>query len=795
LKNPPFRKWLRWPWLVFYALTALAFAAWYVPRISADRYRARIHAALENALGRRVEILGTVKFQLLPVPGFTLTEVNIGEDPAIGPEPIAYIHTLSARPKISALLGGPLEFASVDLEDASLNLTRAEQISPATADSGVRWNFSSLMRPRLLTAFPSVHLVSCRINFKFGDTKSIFYLRNTDVDLWPPSRADRPWTLRIHAEPARTDRRDRGFGSFSARGEWHPRDSSVTLDVRLERSELGDMVTLFEGRESGLLGHIWGDAHLAGPVGRVGLAGRLSIDDIHGWNQTPPGGSAWQLAVGGAFNVPGQAIDLRVTTTGRQSPIDLRYRVTGYLGKPRWAVTTIFSQLPLSPLVEIARNLGWGIPPDMNFDGTARGVVGYSIPDGVTPRLDGALRIANSTLAVGGTPPLRIALADLRFDGSAITLSPTTVTNDGSESALLDGEADVAKGTLRASLTTDGMSIASLRRQISVAAAPLLSQTTAGTWSGSLRYSNADPAGRGPWTGDVHLTDAEVAFGAFADPLHLSSADAVIDGAAISMKRLIVSAGGIEAQGEYRYEPDSVRPHKFRLTAVKASGDALEKLLMPALHRGNFFNYAFNFGRVPELPAWMRAMHADGALQIGTLNLGPASVAKLKARLIWDGDEVRLSGVQGQTGDAVFSVAAVVNLAQRQPRYQIAGKVNGLPWRSGAMDAEGTLSTSGTGLDLLTNMSAKGSFRARQIDLAPLDTYDKIDGCFEWSWDQRSPKLKLTQLVMTAGSDIYLGSAETLDNGQLVLRVSDGTKQILASGALLRGDPLKPVTQ
>jgi len=49
--------------------------------------------------------------------------------------------------------------------------------------------------------------------------------------------------------------------------------------------------------------------------------------------------------------------------------------------------------------------------------------------------------------------------------------------------------------------------------------------------------------------------------------------------------------------------------------------------------------------------------------------------------------------------------------------------------------------------------------------------------------------------VMTSDGDTYLGSAETLDNGQLMLRVSDGTKQILASGALLRGDPLKPVTQ
>jgi hypothetical protein len=780
-------KWFRWPWIVLYAFMALAIAAWYVPQISADRYRDRIHAALENALGRKVQI-GQVKFQLLPLPGFTISDVQVGEDPAIGPEPIAYVTTLRARPKLSALLGGPLEFASVDLEEAYLNLTRADR-----PDTGVRWNFSSLMRPRLLNAFPSVHLISGRVNFKFGDTKSIFYLLHTDVDLWPPSRADGPWTLRVHAEPARTDRPARGFGIFSARGEWRSRDSSVILNVKLERSELSDIVTLFQGRESGLLGHIWGDAHLAGPVSRVGLAGRLMVDDIHGWNQTPPGGSAWPLALSGAFNVPGQTTDLRLTTTGKQSPIDLRYRVSGYLAKPRWAVTAIFSQLPLSPLMGIARNLGWGIPRDMNFDGVAQGVVGYSVPEGA-PRLDGALQIANSTLSVGATPPLKIALADLRFAGSTITLSPASVTNDKNESAILDGEADVSNGALQASLTTDGMSIASLRRQISVAAAPLLSQATAGTWNGSLRYSNTAFGGHGPWTGEVHLQDAEVAFEAFARPLHLTSADAAIDGASISMKRVVVSADGIEAQGDYRYEPGAARPHKFHLIAGKASADALEKLLIPTLHRGNFFNYAFNFGRVPE-PDWMRAMHADGAVQINALDLGGAAVSKFRARLIWDGDEVRLSGVRAENGDATFNGAVLINLAQRQPRYQIAGKLKDLAWRSGAMDADGTLSTSGMGLDLLKNMSAKGSFRARDIDLAPLDTYDKIDGCFEWSWDARTPQLKLTQLVMTAGGDTFLGTADTLDNGQLMLRVSDGTRQILASGALLRGDSLKPVPQ
>src|SRR4051812_12671660 len=93
----PKRRWFTWPKLVFYALILLLAAAWYVPKLSAESYREPIHMGLENALGRKVQI-GEVKFRLLPIPGFTISDVIIGEDPAIGPEPIAYVKTLKGRP-------------------------------------------------------------------------------------------------------------------------------------------------------------------------------------------------------------------------------------------------------------------------------------------------------------------------------------------------------------------------------------------------------------------------------------------------------------------------------------------------------------------------------------------------------------------------------------------------------------------------------------------------------------------------------------------------------------------------
>jgi hypothetical protein len=774
------------------AAVVLGLAAWYVPQISAARFREPIRKALESALGRKVNV-GAVEFRVVPLPGFTVHEVVIGEDPAIGPEPVAYVTTLRARPRLSVLFGGALEFASVDLEDTSLNLTRVDR-----GENEVRWNFSSLMRPNPRTAFPSIHMIGGRINFKFGDTKSIFYLLNTDVDLWPPSQADGPWTVRVRALPARTDRPARGFGSFTARGQWMQREKILTLDVKLEKSELGDLLTLVQGGESGLHGHMWGDAHLSGPLSRVGLTGRLTVDDIHGWNQPPPPGvMTWPLAIGGSFDVPGQIFEVRATATGRQSPFDLRYRVTDYLGRPRWATTVLFSGMPVSPAFGIARSLGVNIPADLSFNGSAQGAVGYSMSEGGSgsgASMNGQVQITGSTLQVDGDPPLRIADAQLRFAGSAITLGPAAITNASDETAMLQGSYDAVSKRLRVSLSTEGMSIVSLRRQISVAGAPLLGQATSGTWSGNLQYTRESEARAGEWTGEFHLEDADIPFEAFNQPLHVLSADAAIDESGIGLKRLNLSIAGIAVQGEYRYEPSALRPHRFRISAARANGEALEKLLLPTLHRGTFLNYAFNFGRVPE-PDWLRAMRADGTVQAGALDLGSQHFTKIRTHVLWDGDEIHLTALQGQLDRAVFTGEGMVELAQRQPQYSVNGKISGLPWRSGTLEADGSLKASGTGAQLLSNMTAEGGFRARSIDLAPLETWDTIVGRFDWAWNSRNPRLRLTELVMATAGDTYTGTAETQDNGQLVLRISDGARNIQAAGALLRGDDLKLIGQ
>lgn len=754
----------RW---IFGAIAAFLLLALVVPFINADHYREATRHALETALGRKVEI-DSVRFRLLPQPGLTIGNVIIGEDPAIGAEPVAYVTTMRAIPRILPLLEGRLELSSVDLEDASLTLTRVDR-----PDSSVSWNFAALMRLQALSRFPVVHLHGGRINFKFGDTKSIFYLLDTDLDLWPPDSPRDGWTLRIKGEPARTDRPARGFGSFVLRGEWHPETSSAILDVRLEKSELGDMLTLFNGYESGIQGSISGNAHLAGPANHIGLSGTIMVSNLHGWSQSPPGGNEWPMAVGGVLDASGQTIDVVARLNAKQSPIELHYRASGYLRRPQWGVTATLNKFPIAPVIGIARNFGFAIPADFKLDGTADGAVGVSLPQSAT-QMNGSLLLSNSVFSVSGAPPLKIPAAALRFGGTLITLGPTAITNENNETATLGGSWDTADNSVDAQLSSDGMAIASLSRQVSLAGIPLLSQATAGVWRGKLRYSDSE------WSGDVHIEDTVIPFEAFADPLRIVSADAGIDGSMLSVKRLVISAGGIDATGEYRYEPAAARPHRFRLSIAQANADAIEKLMMPALHRGNFFTYAFNFGRGPE-PDWLHNMRADGVLQIGSLILAGNEFTKVKARVLWDATELKLQELQCAMGPAALAGSLALHLDRRQPTYDVEGKLTGLPWHSGHIDTEGSLVTSGTGSALLDHLRAKGTFEGKGIDLTPLDTYESVAGAFEWVSDARNPRLRLTQLTMKNGTDTYQGTGESQDNGQVLVKITDGPRHFQAA--------------
>ena len=83
---------------------------------------------------------------------------------------------------------------------------------------------------------PDIQIRDGRLNFKFGDTKSIFYLMKTDLDITPPGSLGGGWSVSCEAEAARTDQPAVGLGAFAVGGKWYFGPERVDLELSIDRA-------------------------------------------------------------------------------------------------------------------------------------------------------------------------------------------------------------------------------------------------------------------------------------------------------------------------------------------------------------------------------------------------------------------------------------------------------------------------------------------------------------------------------------------------------------------------------
>jgi AsmA family len=730
------------------------------PHFGADQYRPRIRDTLERALGRKVEILGKVRFTLFTSPGVSVERVVIHDHPAIGVEPLAYVNMLTARVSLWSVLRGRLDFSSIELGDASINLVKA--------DWG-RWNFESLMNRNFLTAFPSVHILG-RLNFKFGDTKSVFYVTNADLDVTPPSSESGEWKVRFAGEPARTDRPARGFGSLEAKGRWN--GQRLDMDLRVDENAVGEIIALVRGHHAGIHGLVSSRMHFAGPLDNLRINGNILLQDIHRWDQTPPRGNGWPFDIAGRLDLLKQTLEVEThSTSGETPPVAARFRASDYLSQPHWGVSMNWNRFPIEPLIELARHMGAEIPPKLKAAGTVDGAVGYSGQGS----LQGELGFRNTVVTIPDSAPIRFEAARMLFDRGHLHLTPAVVSvHDDQAQIEADYTFDTQNFTL--SISTGSMDVASLRSQVALAAVPWLEQVQAGRWKGLLQYA---PGG---WTGKIELADAQLPLPGLADPLRIETANAQIAGHQVVLDHMRVSVGKIEATGEYRYEPAAVRPHKLRVALAELDAAELERVLMPSLERrGSLIARALR--RVP-VPDWLQARHVDGTVQIGTLAVGDVRLEKVRARVLWDALKLELAGIQGHMENGSVTGALSVNLRGARPSYKLAAKVKTMDFRGGKIDTEVDLESAGAGAELMTNLRAEGTFNGRAIEMASLPPLKTVSGVYKFTGSRGLPRLQLTDLQLLTGTEVFTGRGATQDDGRLLVQLSNGTHEMRVSGSL-----------
>jgi hypothetical protein len=753
------------------------------PYFRLDSFGEQIRSALQQALGRRVEI-GDVRLNLFTGPGFSVHRVVIHEDPAAGIEPVAYIDSpngsLEATVSLASLWTGQLQFASLRLNEPSINLVKR---------AGGSWNFEPLVSRTVGAAafrglrLPNLSVRGGRINFRIGDTKSVFYLMDPEVDLAAPSSPGGEWKFRLSGEPARTDKPAHGFGLMSGRGRWRPEAATGgQLDAYLEfeKSSISELTALVHGHDIGVHGVATTRARLVGPVSDLAITGQLEIGDIHRWDLLPSHGDKWPFAYRGRLDLLSQRLELDTVPAGESTPaFAVRFRASDYLSQPRWATTVTLNSLPLTPFIQIARHMGMALPENVSLEGNATGVIGYSAVG-----LGGTISAPEAVLRVPDSPAVRIEGARMLLDRDRITVSDAALKTAGGEKAALELEYSKGTGALRTSLSTSGLHIAELRsgpaRLLGAEAVPVLESFDGGIWAGSLGFERTGD-GPGAWSGKFEVRDAGVQVAGIAGPVRIDSARVSLGETGTVVDRIHAQAGTLEFEGDYRYRPKAVRPHQVRLTAGQVEAAELERLLTPSLQRREgLLARALRFGRV-SIPDWLQQRHAEGILEFGSMTVAGWKLDKFHSRFRWDGAGIELPDWEARLADSRLTGKMSLNLRRANPAYRIAAQFRDIPWKDGKWDGKTTLQTSGVGPELLLNLKSEGTFSSRSAQFTSDAEFKTISGSFAFGWVRGLPALELNDLQATLGQDVYQGKGSSRD-GKLSFDLSDGRKQMRMSG-------------
>jgi hypothetical protein len=757
---------------IIFTLLAVLAVGFLAPHLEIDFMRPKIARALEQGLGRRVEV-GSVHFNLFTGPGFTADEVTIHEDSRAGIEPFAYVPTLEARVELLSLFRHRLEFSSLRLGDnASINLVKT--------DAGP-WNFQFLLNsaPASAGAMPEIKMRGGRVNFKFGDTKSVFYFSDADLDVAPSM--DGSVGLRFVGAPSRSDRSSPDFGHFFVRGQWSPQ--KVDLKVELEKSAFEEVARLIDRRGFGLHGAIALDARLSGVPSHLDVTGNIQVNDVHRWDLLPQSGGGLSIPYKGMLDLRGDRLELESVSRVENPQIAGAFRAWDFLSSPHWDARAELKQLPVATALEIARHMGAGLVDKLAAEGSLSGEVRYSEPDG----LAGKISLQDASVTLPDSRPLRAASADVMIDHQVISLEPSTVNIGENESADVEGSFSLeGAAKLDLKITTRALSVADMG-SFGVAAIPLLDQTPQGTWRGWARYEWArDEAGQ--WSGEYELQNARIPIDGLVEPVRVQSAAVSLNGKHLSVNRIRAKVGAIAFSGDYRWEPGTVRPYKFHVTIPSADAAELQRVLLPALVRDRgFFARTLRLGDAPA-PEWLKTRRADGTISIGSLTFGDTQVKLDIARLLWDAMQVRLVGLEAHidehTDQSSLEGDLTIDLSSRAPHYRFEGKLNDVAYKEGKLDFDGSLDADGVGADILASAHAEGRVHGRSIAFSPDADFRTAAACFEVSEQTGGERWKLSSVEVTQGADTYTGSGSTLGDGRLVLDLLSRGRQVRYSTLL-----------
>jgi hypothetical protein len=373
---------LRWLRIALAAIAVLVLVLVVPPLIGVSRYKSQITQLISQSLGRPVR-LSSVQVQLLPWPGFEISDLSVAEDPAYGAEPVLHANKVTASIRLLALFRGRVEIGKISVDEASLNLVRA---APG------RWNLDSIFRtaaaqtgPALAASrvapLPYLEATNSRINFKNGVEKLPFSLVNADVSFWQENPGE--WRIRLRGQPARTDvslyLEETGVVRIEASMRRAPtlRQMPLHLDLDWRNAQFGQLARLITGSDLGWRGDLTGELHLDGTADSAQIATRLRATGVHRAEFTPASPLDFDANCAFVYHYSRRSL----VNLACDSPLGNGHlHITGE--KPDQSAPPHFSveldRIPVAAGLGALRILRSGLAPDLDAKGTMSGKIVYA---------------------------------------------------------------------------------------------------------------------------------------------------------------------------------------------------------------------------------------------------------------------------------------------------------------------------------------------------------------------------------------------------------------------------------
>ncbi len=763
-------------------VAALVLIGCIAPFVNAIRFSGKIQDALQSSLGRKVTF-AEAHFSLFSGVGFSLEKVAIAEDPGFGIEPFAYVPVLQARLRLDKLFVGQIRFASLRLVEPSLNMVKR---------SDGTWNVVRLLerlsapRHAPLNLFPFFQVAGGRVDFKIGRRKTTLYISESDLSIYP-QRSGKV-SIRFSGSPARTDRAGNGFGHFRGTVNWAPSSSSAPPELNaqllLDPSNLSELTTLFEGHDLGVHGTISSAVRIQGPASALQIDGNLHLTDVHRWDLLPASGEDWTVHYGGTLDLLARRYDLRTLPSygDQPMPVTLHVRASDTSSPSSSSLVAELKDAPLGDLLPLAARMGVSLPNGAALHGALTGAVGYSSDAGWS----GSLAIQGAQAVLPGAPTLRTAVANVTIARESAHFDPAIIQTDGGGTILLSGDYYYADGHSRAYLDSTNVSVSELKPILGnwFGDLPSLAAIREGDITGNFSYSerpnvlrrSITGTGKPFWSGRFEMSKATISIPALALPLANSHGRVSFNDTAFEVDRLVANLGDLPVRASYRYDLAAEHPEHLRIDLARADLLQLQAALVPTIQAGGLWG-RLAFLKRPR-PAWIESRDLAGDMIVREIFAAGRPMGSLDSHFFWDGTQVVFDNLTLALPKGHVSAQGSVDLAYYRPRWQVVAKAFDYPWAGGSLAASGNISGVGLGKDVVSDVSATGSFEGKGLQLASSSGFESLSGLFRLSFDDGWPDLRLTDLQALSNGDQWSGAGAAQSDGKVILDLSRAGKQL-----------------